>query len=80
MLKQNGVDLSKVVEPWLIADERRKNKLTRAELDSLTFTLDPDRRTSSSSVTASCAASALALHSHALSAVGAARDSPRRRR
>ena len=41
ILKQNGVDLSKVKEAWAIADERRKQKFNRAELDALTLTMDP---------------------------------------
>jgi hypothetical protein len=65
VLKQNGIDLSKVVEVWAIADERRKHKWTRAELDTLTFIEgDNDQIYVGDHVKAS----ALALHSHVLSA------------
>ncbi len=66
LLKQNGVDLSKVVELWAIADERRKQKFTRAELDALTFTLDAKQKNELLLGAAKVRANALALHSHAL--------------
>ncbi|MDB4966644.1 MAG: hypothetical protein JWN44_2333 [Myxococcales bacterium] len=37
LLVANGVDVSKVVEGWTIADETRKQRLTRAQLEELTF-------------------------------------------
>jgi len=67
VLKQSGLDLSKVVDTWLIVNERRKNKLTRAELDTVTFTLNPDRKNEILVGDGKLSASALALHSHALS-------------
>jgi hypothetical protein len=66
VLKQNGIDLSKVVEAWSIADERRKQKFTRAELDTLTFTLSPDSKNDILVGDGKLKTSTLALHSHAL--------------
>ena len=66
VLKQSGVDLSKIVEAWLIVDERRKQKLTRAELDAVTFTLDPKHKNELLVGDGKQRASAIALHSHAL--------------
>jgi len=63
VLKQSGVDLSKVVEVWAIAEQRRKHKWTRAELDSLTFTEGEKDQILIDGVKTA----ALALHSHALS-------------
>ena len=65
---------------WLIADERRKQQAHARRARHGTSRSIPSARTRSSSVTPSCAASALALHSHALSPSELARDSPRRRR
>jgi hypothetical protein len=66
VLKQNGIDLTKIVEAWGIADERRKHKFTRAELDTLTFTLNPTQKNEFLIGDAKARVSALALHSHAL--------------
>jgi hypothetical protein len=66
VLKQSGVDLSKVVELWVIADERRKQKLTRAELETVTFTMDDDNKNRIVIGDAKLKADVLALHSHAL--------------
>jgi len=62
VLKQSGVDLSKVVEVWAIANERRTHKWTRAELDSLTFVEGEKDHLLIDGVKTV----ALALHSHAL--------------
>jgi hypothetical protein len=37
LLKENGVDTGKIVEAWVIRDERRKEKLGRAELERAWF-------------------------------------------
>jgi hypothetical protein len=66
LLKQSGVDLSKVVEAWAIADERRKQKFSRAELDALTFTMDDEKKNQIFVGDAKLRVEALALHSHAL--------------
>ncbi|HEX6837992.1 MAG TPA: hypothetical protein VF334_15550 [Polyangia bacterium] len=66
VLKQNGVDLSKVVEAWLIVNERRKQKLTRAELDAVTFTLNPKQKNELLVGDGKQRAEVIALHSHAL--------------
>ena len=66
VLKQNGVDLSKVVEAWAIADERRKQKFSRGELDALTFTMNPDQKNEIVVGDGKLRVNALALHSHAL--------------
>lgn len=66
VLKQSGVDLSKVVEAWLIVDEQRKQKLTRAQLDTITFTLNPKQKNELLVGDGKQRASAIALHSHAL--------------
>ena len=66
VLKQNGVDLSKVVEAWAIADERRKHKFTRAELDALTVATKPDQKNALYVDDGKTRVDALALHSHAL--------------
>jgi hypothetical protein len=66
VLKQNGIDLTKIVEAWGIADERRKHKFTRAELDTLTFTLNPQQKNEILVGDGKARVSALALHSHAL--------------
>lgn len=66
VLKQNGVDLSKVVEAWAIADERRKQKFTRAELDALAFTMNPEQKNQILVGDGKLHVDALALHSHAL--------------
>jgi hypothetical protein len=68
ILKQNGVDLSKVKEAWAIADERRKQKFTRAELDALTFTMNPNQKNEILVGDGKLRVSALALHSHELAA------------
>ena len=68
VLKQNGVDLTHVVELWTIANERRTHKLTRAELDTVTFTLDPKQKNAILVGDGQVRATALALHSHALGA------------
>ena len=66
VLKQNGVDLSKVVEAWVIQDQKRKRKLTRAELDTVSFTTDPERKNALFLADTKERVDALALHSHAL--------------
>jgi len=66
VLKQNGIDLSKVKEAWAIADERRKQKFTRAELDALTLTLDPAHKNQIIVGDGKLRVAALALHSHEL--------------
>ena len=66
LFKQSGVDLSKVVEAWAIADERRKQKFTRAELDTLTFTLSDSDKNEILVGDGKLRVNALALHSHAL--------------
>jgi len=66
VLKANGVDLSKVVEAWVIADERRKRKYTRAELDNVTFTVDAEHKNQLLLGDGTVRVDALALHSHAL--------------
>ena len=66
LLKQLGVDLSKVKEAWAIADERRQQKFTRAELDALTFAVDPHQKHLFLVGDAKVRASAIALHSHEL--------------
>ena len=66
LLKQSGVDLAKVVEAWAIADERRKQKFTRAELEALTFTMSPSEKNELLVGDGHLRVSALALHSHAL--------------
>jgi hypothetical protein len=66
ILKQSGVDLSKVKEGWAIADERRKQKFTRAELDALTLAMDPARKNQILVGDGTLRVTALALHSHEL--------------
>ena len=66
LLKQNGVDLSKVKEAWAIADERRKQKYTRAELDALTVTTSPQHKNQLVVGDGKLNVNALALHSHEL--------------
>lgn len=66
ILKQNGVDLSKIKEAWAIADERRKQKFTRAELDALTFTMNPNQKNEILVGDGKLRVAALALHSHEL--------------
>ena len=65
-LKESGVDLSEVVAAWAIADERRKQKYSRAELDALTFTMDYEKKNQILVGDAKLRAEALALHSNAL--------------
>lgn len=66
ILKQNGVDLSKVQQGWAIADERRKEKYTRAELDALTVTTNPEHKSQIVVGDGKLRVTALALHSHEL--------------
>ena len=66
VLKANGLDLSKVVEGWVIADERRKHKYTRAELDNITFTVDAEHKNQLLLGDGTVRVDAFALHSHAL--------------
>ena len=74
VLKQNGVDLSKVVEAWAIADERRKHKFTRAELDALMVATRPDQKNALYLNDGKTRVDALALHSHALAPSELPRD------
>ena len=39
-LKSQGVDTAKIAEAWVIRDERRKEKLSREELEHITFEVD----------------------------------------
>jgi hypothetical protein len=66
VLKQNGVDLSKVVEAWAIADERRKQRYSRAELDALTFTRNAEQKNQLLVGDGKLRIEAIALHSHQL--------------
>jgi hypothetical protein len=64
VLAASGIDTSKIVEGWAIADERRKQKFSRAELEQLTFTMN--ERNEILVGDQKILASALALHNHAL--------------
>lgn len=66
ILASKGVDTSKLVEGWVIADERRKQKFTRAELEKLTFEMN--ERNEILVGPSKIPAAALALHDHALTA------------
>jgi hypothetical protein len=63
VLERAGVDTSKIVEGWAIADERRKQKWTRAELEQLTLTLNERNDVV---VDGKIAPQAIALHDHQL--------------
>jgi hypothetical protein len=62
------IDPSKAVEAWLIRDERRRDKLTRAELESITFEMGEKEQNKILLGDRKIPASAIAIHSHALSA------------
>ncbi len=62
------IDQSKVVEAWLIRDERRREKLSRAELESITFEMGEKEQNKILLGDKKLPASAIAIHAHALSA------------
>jgi hypothetical protein len=64
VLEARGIDTTKIAEGWVIADERRKQKFSRAELEQLTFEMND--RNEILVGPAKIAANALALHDHAL--------------
>ncbi len=66
LLEQKGIDTSKIVEAWAIADERRKQKFTRAELEKLTFELSDKGNNEILVGDGQLKVTALALHDHAL--------------
>jgi len=66
LLEAHGVDLSKVVEAWGIADERRQQKFTRAELDQLTFQIGEKEKNEILVGDGKLRVNAIALHAHAL--------------
>jgi hypothetical protein len=66
LLQSHGVDVAKVVEGWTIADERRKGKLTRAELEQLTFEVGAKEKNEILVGDGKLRVNAIALHGHAL--------------
>ena len=66
LLQSHGVDVNKVVEGWMIADERRKGKLTRAELEQLTFEIGAKEKNEILVGDGKLRVNAIALHGHAL--------------
>lgn len=65
-IKAQGVDTSKVVEGWVIKDDRRAKKLTQAELASAVFQIAVGAE--GKVLVGDLPANALALHSHVLKA------------
>jgi hypothetical protein len=55
-----------VVEAWAIADERRKQRYSRAELDALTFTRNAEQKNQLLVGDGKLRIEAIALHSHQL--------------
>jgi hypothetical protein len=68
ILEANGIDKSKMVEAWLIANERRENKLSAAELASVTFEMAEKGQNEIYVGDKKLKASAIAIHARALSA------------
>lgn len=66
LLAQKGVDTARVTEGWLIADERRVQRLGRAELEAATFEVGDKEKNEIRF--GAVRASAIALHAHALAA------------
>ncbi len=62
-LAAQGIDTSRITEAWLIRDERRREKIGRAELEAATFESSPAARGQILIGDAKIPASALALHS-----------------
>jgi len=60
--------IDKVVEGWVIADEERKRKLTRAELETATVAIGDKQKTEVDVGSEKLPATAVALHSHHLGA------------
>lgn len=66
VLAAQGVDMSKVVEMWVIRDERRTEKLSAAELASLTFAASAQAKGGVLLGDQQIRANAIALHTRAL--------------
>jgi hypothetical protein len=66
LLQAQGLDTAKIVEGWAIADDRRKARFTREQLMAMTFEDAPKSNNKILLGDANLAATALALHSHAL--------------
>jgi hypothetical protein len=64
----HGVDTTKIAEGWMIADERRKQKLSRAELEHLTFEIGEKEKNEILVGDGKLRVNAIALHGHALAA------------
>lgn len=65
-LAEHGVDTSKIVEGWVIADQRRSRKLTRAELGAVTLAMGDNHQNELFVGGEKNLAQAIALHSRAL--------------
>jgi hypothetical protein len=65
-LADHGIDTSKVVEGWVIRDERRKEHFPWADMDAMSFTAGSKAHGGMNLGPTDLQANALALHSHAL--------------
>jgi hypothetical protein len=66
LLAAQGVDTARVAEGWLITDERREHELSRAQLEAATFAMGQKQKNEILVGDESLRASAIALHTRAL--------------
>ncbi len=65
-MKSNGVDTSKVIEGWVIRDDRRKEKLAWTDLEKMMFSASSQAKGGVSLGDAKLRASSIALHTRAI--------------
>jgi hypothetical protein len=66
LLEAQGIDLGRVAEGWVIADERRTQRLSREELQALTFVSGDKEKSEIRLGPNGLKVNALALHAHQL--------------
>src|SRR5262249_16461191 len=76
LLEAQGVDTARVAEGWVIANERRTQRLTREELQTLTFEAGEKEKAEIRLGPNGLQVNAIALHAHQIAAAQLPRIRP----